>query len=106
MQAERVRARGDILAWLCERAPLLVVVHVCMLLRDDDDAPTLDDDDDDDDASDVIVTSDGASDKSILSPGVVGVCAAVEEGVLPVSFRTVVICEGAQRGAESSLMPT
>ena len=26
-------ARGDIVAWLCERAPLWVVVHVCTLLR-------------------------------------------------------------------------
>ena len=26
-------ARGDIVAWLCERAPLWVVVHVCALLR-------------------------------------------------------------------------
>jgi hypothetical protein len=25
--------RGDIVAWLCERAPLWVVVHVCALLR-------------------------------------------------------------------------
>ena len=37
-QAGRARAadeaRGDILAWLCERAPLWVVVHVCALLRD------------------------------------------------------------------------
>ena len=24
---------GDIVAWLCERAPLWVVVHVCALLR-------------------------------------------------------------------------
>jgi hypothetical protein len=27
-------ARGAIVAWLCERAPLWVVVHVCALLRD------------------------------------------------------------------------
>ena len=36
-QAGRARAagsRGDIAAWLCERAPLWVVVHVCALLRD------------------------------------------------------------------------
>ncbi len=38
-QAGRARAagsrrRGDIVAWLCERAPLWVVVHVCALLRD------------------------------------------------------------------------
>jgi hypothetical protein len=26
-------ARGDIVAWLCERAPLWVVVQVCALLR-------------------------------------------------------------------------
>ena len=26
-------AHGDIVAWLCERAPLWVVVHVCALLR-------------------------------------------------------------------------
>ncbi len=29
-------ARGDIVAWLCERAPLWVVVLVCALLRDTD----------------------------------------------------------------------
>ena len=28
-----VGSRGDIVAWLCERAPLWVVVHVCALLR-------------------------------------------------------------------------
>ena len=36
-QAGRARAsdsHGDIVAWLCERAPLWVVVHVCALLRD------------------------------------------------------------------------
>ncbi len=36
-QADRARAAGtfgDIVAWLCERAPLWVVVHVCALLRD------------------------------------------------------------------------
>ena len=27
------RRRCDIVAWLCERAPLWVVVHVCALLR-------------------------------------------------------------------------
>ena len=36
-QAGRARAaagaRGDIVALLCERAPLWVVVHVCALLR-------------------------------------------------------------------------
>ena len=35
-QAERARAagaHGDIVAWMCERAPLWVVVHVCALLR-------------------------------------------------------------------------
>ena len=36
-QAGRARAaggrRGDIVAWLCERAPLWVVVYVCALLR-------------------------------------------------------------------------
>ncbi len=35
-QAGRARAvdvSGDIVAWLCERAPLWVVVHVCALLR-------------------------------------------------------------------------
>ena len=35
-QAGRARAadvHGDIVAWLCERAPLWVVVHVCALLR-------------------------------------------------------------------------
>ena len=35
-QAGRARAAhvpGDIVAWLCERAPLWVVVHVCALLR-------------------------------------------------------------------------
>ncbi len=35
-QAGRCRvagARGAPVAWLCERAPLWVVVHVCMLLR-------------------------------------------------------------------------
>jgi hypothetical protein len=37
-QAGRARAadaRGDVATWLCERAPLWVAVHVCMLLRDD-----------------------------------------------------------------------
>ena len=29
-----VGSRGDIVAWLCERAPLWVVVHVCALMRD------------------------------------------------------------------------
>ena len=36
-QAGRARsagARGDIVAWLCQRAPLWVVVHVCALLRE------------------------------------------------------------------------
>lgn len=37
-QADRARAaadaHGDFVAWLCERAPLWVVVHVCALLRD------------------------------------------------------------------------
>ncbi len=36
-QAGRARAagaRGNAIAWLCERAPLWVVVHVCALLRD------------------------------------------------------------------------
>ena len=37
-QAGRARAagarRGEIVAWLCERAPLWVVVHVCALLRE------------------------------------------------------------------------
>ena len=37
-QAGRARAadgaHGDIVAWLCEREPLWVVVHVCALLRD------------------------------------------------------------------------
>jgi hypothetical protein len=36
-QAGRARAAGSrsaVVAWLCERAPLWVVVHVCMLLRD------------------------------------------------------------------------
>lgn len=36
-QAGRARAacaRSDVAAWLCERAPLWVVVHVCALLRD------------------------------------------------------------------------
>jgi hypothetical protein len=36
-QAGRARAsgaHGDTAAWLCERAPLWVVVHVCALLRD------------------------------------------------------------------------
>jgi hypothetical protein len=36
-QAGRCRAagarRGEIIAWLCERAPLWVVTHVCSLLR-------------------------------------------------------------------------
>ena len=35
-QAGRCRAagaRGEMVAWLCERAPLWVVVHVCMLVR-------------------------------------------------------------------------
>ncbi len=31
----RAGARGDVLSWLCERAPLWVVAHVCVLLRDD-----------------------------------------------------------------------
>ena len=29
------RTHGEIVAWLCERAPLWVVVHVCALLRED-----------------------------------------------------------------------
>jgi hypothetical protein len=29
-----VGSSGDIVAWLCERAPLWVVVHVCALLRE------------------------------------------------------------------------
>ena len=37
-QAGRARAvadaAADIVAWLCERAPLWVVVHVCELLRE------------------------------------------------------------------------
>ena len=37
-QAGRARAsddaRGDILTWVCERAPLWVVVNVCALLRE------------------------------------------------------------------------
>ena len=33
-RAAAAGARGDIVAWLCERAPLWVVVHVCALLRD------------------------------------------------------------------------
>ncbi len=37
--------RGDIVAWLCERATLWVVVHVCALLRNNE-APAWDDDDD------------------------------------------------------------
>ena len=32
-RAAGARRRGDIVAWLCERAPLWVVVHVCALLR-------------------------------------------------------------------------
>jgi hypothetical protein len=32
-RAAGARRRGSISAWLCERAPLWVVVHVCMLLR-------------------------------------------------------------------------
>ncbi len=38
-QTGRARAAdasgGDVVAWLCERAPLWVVAHVCALLRDD-----------------------------------------------------------------------
>jgi hypothetical protein len=34
-RAAGARRRGSIVAWLCERAPLWVVVHVCALLRDD-----------------------------------------------------------------------
>jgi hypothetical protein len=30
----RADARGGIVVWLCERAPLWVVVRVCALLRD------------------------------------------------------------------------
>jgi hypothetical protein len=36
-QAARARAAGasgDVSAWLCERAPLWIAVHVCALLRD------------------------------------------------------------------------
>jgi hypothetical protein len=36
-QAGRAAAtdvHGDIVAWLCERAPLWVMVHVCAMLRD------------------------------------------------------------------------
>ena len=33
-RAAGARRRGGIVAWLCERAPLWVVVHVCALLRD------------------------------------------------------------------------
>jgi hypothetical protein len=33
-RARAAEARGDIMAWLCERAPLWVVVHVCKLLHD------------------------------------------------------------------------
>ena len=33
-RAAAAGARGDIVAWLCERAPLWVGVHVCALLRD------------------------------------------------------------------------
>jgi hypothetical protein len=33
-RAAGARRRGCIVAWLCERAPLWVVVHVCMLLRE------------------------------------------------------------------------
>ena len=33
-RARAAGARGDIVAWLCERAPLWVVVHVCALLRE------------------------------------------------------------------------
>ena len=36
-QAGRARfagGRGTIIAWLCERAPLWVIVHVCALLRE------------------------------------------------------------------------
>jgi hypothetical protein len=32
-RARAVDAHGDVVAWLCERAPLWVVVHVCTLLR-------------------------------------------------------------------------
>ena len=32
-RARAAEARGDIVPWLCERAPLWVVVHVCALLR-------------------------------------------------------------------------
>ena len=31
--------RGEGVAWLCERAPLWVVVHVCALLRDAEEGP-------------------------------------------------------------------
>jgi hypothetical protein len=33
-RAHAADAHGDIVAWLCERAPLWVVVHVCALLRE------------------------------------------------------------------------
>lgn len=33
-RAAGARARCHVIAWLCERAPLWVVVHVCALLRD------------------------------------------------------------------------
>ena len=71
-QAGRARAagsRGDIVAWLCERAPLWVVVHVCALLRDwvdnrDDDDSGSDDSDDDDSGSDDSDDDDSGSDDS------------------------------------------
>ena len=33
VRAHAADVHGDIVAWLCERAPLWVVVHVCALLR-------------------------------------------------------------------------
>ena len=64
-----VGSRGDIAAWLCERAPLWVVVHVCALLRDwvdnwDDDDSGSDDSDDDDSGSDDSDDDDSGSDDS------------------------------------------
>jgi hypothetical protein len=59
-----VGSRGDIVAWLCERAPLWVVVHVCALLRD-----WVDNRDDDDSGSDATSDDDDSGSDALLWRG-------------------------------------